>query len=71
MKYRQLGKSDLLVSELALGTWLTYGVTVDKAAAQACLERAFSLGINFIDTANMYGKGETEALLGELLSQAP
>ena len=61
MRYRQLGKSKLLVSELALGTWLTYGETVSKDAARSCLDRALSLGINFIDTANMYGNGATES----------
>ena len=68
MRYRRIGYSELLVSELALGTWLTYGVTVDRDKARDCIQRAFSLGINFIDTANMYGRGATESLLGELLS---
>lgn len=68
MKYRQLGNSELQVSEIALGSWLTYGVTVDHEQAAACVHRAFELGINFVDTANMYGKGSAESLLGELLS---
>lgn len=68
MKYRQLGQSELQVSEIALGSWLTYGVTVDHEQAAACVHRAFDLGINFFDTANMYGKGSAESLLGKLLS---
>lgn len=68
MKYRQLGNSELEISELALGSWLTYGVTVDREQAAACVHRAFDLGINFFDTANMYGKGSAESLLGKLLS---
>ena len=68
MLYRRLGKSDLQVSEIALGSWLTYGVTVDLERARACLHRAFDLGINFVDTANMYGRGAAESLLGDLLT---
>ncbi len=68
MQYRRLGNSDLHVSELALGSWLTYGVTVDRSQAARCIRRAFDLGINFVDTANMYGRGATESLLGELLA---
>ncbi len=54
MKYRQLGSSDLSVSEISLGSWLTFGVGVERDAAAACLKRAFETGINFIDTANVY-----------------
>ncbi|MDJ0849389.1 MAG: aldo/keto reductase family protein [Myxococcota bacterium] len=68
MRYRRLGRSDLQVSEIALGSWLTYGVSVERGRAGACVRRAFELGINFIDTANMYGRGAAESLLGELLS---
>ncbi|MEO5904115.1 MAG: aldo/keto reductase family protein [Gemmatimonadaceae bacterium] len=67
MKYRQLGSSDLHVSEISLGSWLTYGVGVDDANARACLDRAFDVGINFIDTANVYGKGAAESFLGDAL----
>jgi aryl-alcohol dehydrogenase-like predicted oxidoreductase len=68
MKYRQLGASDLSVSEISLGSWLTYGVGVEHDSAKACVERAFELGINFIDTANVYGRGAAETVLGELLA---
>lgn len=71
MKYRKLGASDLEVSEIALGSWLTYGVGVEAEAARACLERAFELGINFIDTANIYGRGAAETFLGEALAGRP
>ena len=60
MKYRRLGDSDLEVSELALGSWLTYGVGVEAEKARACLDAAFDVGINFIDTANIYGRGAAE-----------
>ncbi|MGH8223912.1 MAG: aldo/keto reductase family protein [Woeseiaceae bacterium] len=68
MRYRRLGDSELEVSELALGSWLTYGVTVDRDRARECVRRAFDVGINFFDTANLYGRGSTESLLGEVLS---
>jgi aryl-alcohol dehydrogenase-like predicted oxidoreductase len=71
MKYRKLGASDLSVSEISLGSWLTYGVGVERDLAKACLERAFDLGINFIDTANVYGRGAAETVLGELLAGRP
>jgi aryl-alcohol dehydrogenase-like predicted oxidoreductase len=67
MKYRKLGDSDLEVSEISLGSWLTYGVGVEADKARACLEEAFSQGINFIDTANVYGRGAAETFLGEAL----
>jgi aryl-alcohol dehydrogenase-like predicted oxidoreductase len=69
MKYRQLGSSDLNVSEISLGSWLTYGVGVERDKAAACVDRAFELGINFIDTANVYGRGAAESFLGEVLAQ--
>lgn len=68
MRYRRLGNSELQVSEIALGSWLTYGVSVETERARACIRRAFDLGINFLDTANMYGRGAAESLLGELLA---
>jgi len=71
MKYRKLGASDLNVSEISLGSWLTYGVGVERDRAVACVNRAFELGINFIDTANAYGRGKAESFLGELLAGRP
>ena len=69
MKYRKLGASDLTVSEISLGSWLTYGVGVERDKAAACVDRAFALGINFIDTANAYGRGAAESFLGEVLAK--
>jgi aryl-alcohol dehydrogenase-like predicted oxidoreductase len=68
MDYRQLGDSDLRVSEISLGSWLTYGVGVERDAAEACVNRAFDVGINFFDTANAYGRGSAESVLGEILA---
>jgi aryl-alcohol dehydrogenase-like predicted oxidoreductase len=71
MKYRKLGSSDLEVSEISLGSWLTYGVGVEADKARACLEEAFAQGINFIDTANVYGRGAAETFLGGALQGRP
>lgn len=71
MHYRKLGASDLTVSEISLGSWLTYGGGVDRAASEACVRAAFDAGINFIDTANVYGRGAAEAFLGEVLRGVP
>jgi aryl-alcohol dehydrogenase-like predicted oxidoreductase len=71
MRYRKLGHSDLEVSEISLGSWLTYGVGVEADKARACLDEAFEQGINFIDTANIYGRGAAESFLGEALQGRP
>jgi aryl-alcohol dehydrogenase-like predicted oxidoreductase len=68
MRYRQLGASELVVSEISLGSWLTYGVGVETETARACLDRAFELGVNFVDTANVYGRGAAEEFLGDALA---
>ena len=71
MKTRKLGDSELEVSEISLGSWLTYGVGVEADKARGCLEEAFNRGINFIDTANIYGRGAAESFLGEALHGRP
>jgi aryl-alcohol dehydrogenase-like predicted oxidoreductase len=71
MNYRKLGRSDLVVSEIALGSWLTYGGGVGRGEAEACLAAAFDAGINFIDTANVYARGAAETFLGEALARIP
>ena len=69
MEYRRLGSSDLVVSDISLGSWLTYGIGVDRDRALACVDKAFEVGINFIDTANVYGRGAAEEFLGEALAK--
>src|SRR5882672_2333604 len=71
MRYRQLGSSDLQVSEISLGSWLTYGGGVGRERAEACVTAAFDVGINFIDTANVYAGGRAEEFLGEVLANRP
>ncbi len=67
MELRRLGASDLDVSEISLGSWLTYGGGVANERARACVEKAFEVGINFIDTANVYAHGRAEEFLGDVL----
>ena len=68
MKYRKLGNSDLTVSEIAFGSWLTFSDKKRKDTAIACVHRALDLGITLMDTANVYGAGTAERVLGEALS---
>src|SRR6202034_1306713 len=68
MNLRKLGSSGLEVSEVSLGSWLTYSGGVAREQAEACVKTAFEEGINFIDTANVYGRGAAESLLGEVLA---
>jgi 1-deoxyxylulose-5-phosphate synthase len=68
MNFRKLGASDIEVSEISLGSWLTYSGGVERDQARACVDAAFEQGINFIDTANVYGRGASETLLGEVLA---
>src|ERR1700691_3191416 len=71
MRYRKLGSSDLEVSEISLGSWLTFagGVTADRT--RACTEAACDVGMNFFDTANAYGQGAAESVWGDILSKHP
>ena len=67
MRYRQLGKCGLRISEIGLGSWLTYGGSVEDRAAIECIHRAFELGVNFFDTANVYRRGAAEEVTGRAL----
>jgi aryl-alcohol dehydrogenase-like predicted oxidoreductase len=71
MRYRKLGSSDLEVSEVSLGSWLTFAGGVGFEQTRACTEAAFAAGINFFDTANVYGRGAAESAWGEILSSRP
>jgi aryl-alcohol dehydrogenase-like predicted oxidoreductase len=71
MRYRKLGSSDLEVSEISLGSWLTFSGGVAFEQTRACTDAAFEAGINFFDTANVYGQGAAESAWGEILSARP
>jgi 1-deoxyxylulose-5-phosphate synthase len=60
-----------MVSEISLGSWLTYGGGIPRERAEACVAKAFELGIDFIDTANVYSGGQAEEFLGEVLAGRP
>ncbi|MGZ5332532.1 MAG: aldo/keto reductase family protein [Solirubrobacterales bacterium] len=68
MEFRRLGDSDLEISEISLGSWLTYSGGVEREQTEACTKAAFDAGINFFDTANVYGVGAAEEAWGEILS---
>jgi voltage-dependent potassium channel beta subunit len=71
MNYRRLGKTGLKVSEISLGSWLTYGGYVEEEKASKAINHAYDLGINFFDTANVYRNGEAEKVVGKALSRYP
>ncbi|MCP4869282.1 MAG: aldo/keto reductase [Proteobacteria bacterium] len=67
MQYTNLGHSGLQVSRIAIGSWLTYGSAVDGSGTDACIRAAMDAGVIFIDTADIYARGEAERVLGETL----
>ncbi|MBV8245980.1 MAG: aldo/keto reductase family protein [Candidatus Eremiobacteraeota bacterium] len=69
MKYRALGHSGLFLSTVGLGSWLTYGGSVDKTTARQCVLRAYERGVNFFDTANVYMRGAAEEVLAPVLGE--
>ena len=71
MKYRRLGRTGLKVSEIALGGWLTFGETVGEEDALQIIRKAFKLGINLFDTADVYADGRAEEILGKALAVFP
>ncbi len=68
MNLRRLGDSDLEVTEISLGSWLTYSGGIEREHTETCTKAAFDAGINFFDTANVYGVGAAEEAWGEILS---
>jgi 1-deoxyxylulose-5-phosphate synthase len=71
VEYRRLGDSDLQVSEICLGTWTTFGGSLDEDTAHGLVDTAFEAGINFFDTANVYSEGRSEEVLGRALARRP
>jgi voltage-dependent potassium channel beta subunit len=71
MNYRKLGRTGLKVSEISLGSWLTYGGYVERENAVKSIRKAYDLGINFFDTANVYERGAAEELMGAVLREFP
>ncbi|MBK7589954.1 MAG: aldo/keto reductase [Betaproteobacteria bacterium] len=69
MNYRRLGHSGLKVSELSLGSWVTYGNQMGADVARECMAAAYDAGVNFFDNAEVYAKGESEIIMGEALKR--
>jgi voltage-dependent potassium channel beta subunit len=69
MEYRNLGRSGLKMSTVGIGSWLTFGSAVEEAATRACVRAAVEAGVNFIDTADVYARGEAEKVLGPVLAE--
>ncbi len=71
MKYRNLGRTGLKVSEISLGSWLTYGKSVEDNVAEKTIHKAYELGINFFDSANVYEQGQGERVMAQALKEYP
>ena len=69
MLYRRLGKSGLKVSALSFGSWVTFGQQIDNSVAESCLKTAYDAGINFFDNAEVYANGQSEEVMGAILSK--
>ena len=69
MNYRRLGRSGLKVSELSFGSWVTYANQLDQATARECMAAAYDAGVNFFDNAEVYAKGASETIMGEVLKR--
>jgi aryl-alcohol dehydrogenase-like predicted oxidoreductase len=71
MRYRNVGRWGVKVSVVGLGSWLTYGGSVEEDAARACIRRAYELGVRFFDTADVYARGRAEEVVGRAISELP
>src|SRR4051812_40548355 len=69
MDYRRLGRSGLKVSELSLGSWVTYGNQLDTTGATECMAAAWDAGVNFFDNAQVYAAGKSEEIMGQVLKK--
>jgi voltage-dependent potassium channel beta subunit len=69
MEYRRLGKSGLLLSELSLGSWVTFGHQIGENIAEDCMKLAYDNGVNFFDNAEAYASGKSEEVMGKVLKK--
>ena len=69
MKYRNLGKSGLKVSELSFGSWITFGNQIDQGTSKELMKTAYDAGINFFDNAEIYAEGRSEEVMGKILKE--
>jgi voltage-dependent potassium channel beta subunit len=71
MHYRRLGKSGLKVSEIALGSWVTFGSQIDEKTAAQLIHAAYEKGINYFDNADVYADGQAEIVMGAAIGDLP
>lgn len=71
MQYRTMGRTGLKLSALSLGAWLTFGSQIDEATAREILHRAYDLGVNFFDNADVYAQGRAEVVMGQAIRDLP
>ncbi len=71
MHYRRLGHSGLKISEISLGSWVTFGEQIDQDIATQLIHAAYEAGINFFDNADIYASGQAEILMGEAIRDLP
>jgi len=71
MHYRRLGKSGLKVSEISLGSWVTFGGQVDEKTANDLIQSAYEAGVNFFDNADVYADGQAEIMMGQAIKELP
>ncbi len=69
MKYRNLGKSGLRVSELSFGSWITFGNQIETGTSEKLMKTAYDAGVNFFDNAEVYAEGRSEKVMGKLLQE--
>jgi len=69
MEYQNLGKSGLKVSRLSSGSWLTFGKQIENNTAENLMDLAYEHGVNFFDNAEIYARGESERVMGEILKK--
>lgn len=69
MEYRRLGKSGLQVSTLSLGSWLTFGKQIEDSTAEKLMVMAYEAGVNFFDNAEIYARGKSEEVMGNILKK--
>src|SRR5688572_24268832 len=69
MQYRRLGKSGIKISELSLGSWITFGKQISDDTAAKLMEMAYQAGVNFFDNAEIYARGKSELVMGAILKK--
>jgi voltage-dependent potassium channel beta subunit len=71
MHYRRLGRSGLKVSEISLGSWVTFGNQIEEQLAIDLLHAAYDQGVNFFDNADVYANGQAETVMGRAIQGLP